>query len=138
MTVATEFFRFLGVGGIATAVHYAIMAGLVALGLAGPVAASTWGFSVSALLNYGLNHRFTFKSGRAHTSALPRFVVVALTGLVINAGLVALGVITLKLHYVFAQLMATAGTVVWNFALARTWAFARSKQMPVNREDSCS
>ncbi|MBK7457472.1 MAG: GtrA family protein [Betaproteobacteria bacterium] len=62
--IATQFLRFLGVGGLATALHYAIMAALVVRGWMGPVAASTLGFSVSAVLNYRLNHRFTFRSGQ--------------------------------------------------------------------------
>jgi putative flippase GtrA len=138
MSLAAQFFRFLGVGGLCTAIHYAIMAALVALGWMAPVAASTLGFSISAVLNYRLNHQFTFQSGRTHAAALPRFIIVALTGLLINGALVAFAVSALQLHYVLAQLIATAGTVVWNFAVARTWAFAHGKQAPVNREDPCS
>lgn len=137
MSITTQFIRFLGVGGFATALHYAIMATLVALGWMGPVAASTLGFSISAVLNYWLNHRFTFSSSRTHASALPRFMVVALTGLVINGALMVFAANGLELHYLLAQLIATAGTVLWNFALARTWAFAQTRQAPVNREDSC-
>ena len=43
----------------------------------GAVAASTLGAIAGALVNYSLNHRFTFASDKAHRQALPRFAVVA-------------------------------------------------------------
>src|SRR4051794_36519261 len=54
--------RFLGAGGLATACHYALLAGLVQLGLLGPTPATCAGYATAAALNYWLRRRFVFRS----------------------------------------------------------------------------
>ena len=57
-----QFLRFLLVGGIATAVHYAVMIGLHSgLGMSA-VGASAIGFVVSAVFNFAASYRYTFRS----------------------------------------------------------------------------
>ena len=75
--MTTQFLRYACVGAVGTAAHYTVLIALVQSAGAAPVAASTAGAIVGAFVNYALNHRFTFASGRAHRIALPRFLVVA-------------------------------------------------------------
>lgn len=123
MSMQTQFVRFLLVGGVATALQYAILIILVQAGMASVITASTTGFVISAIANYAMNRRFTFRTDAAHTQAFPRFLTVALIGLAINAALIWLLNSELGAHYLVAQLMATIVTLAWNFSLNRLWTF---------------
>ena len=119
----TQFVRFLLVGGVATLVQYVVLLAFVVGGFTGPVVGSTVGYIASAWLNYFANHRFTFRSARPHSVALPRFAVVVVFGVALNAMLMSVGTQALGLHYLFAQLLATAAVISWNFFAARRWSF---------------
>ena len=130
MSVKTQFVKFALVGGLATAVHYAILVALVESLRWPPVAATSVGFAVSALGNYLLNRRFTFRSRRRHVEAAPRFAVVAVVGFWINAGVVWLAFDAAGLHYLVAQVVATLATLGWNFAGNRHWTFGHAAPSP--------
>jgi putative flippase GtrA len=116
--------RFVLVGGLATVLHYLILIALVNGAGADATIASTIGYALSTLVNYALNRRVTFRSQRRHGSALPRFLTLALVGLVINAAMVWLLAERLEIYYLIAQVAATTLTLLWNFIAARHWAFA--------------
>ncbi|MBN2885132.1 MAG: GtrA family protein [Chromatiaceae bacterium] len=122
MRVAEQLLRFGLVGALATALHYVLLIALVQLAGWSALAASSLGFSLSALLNYALNRRFTFRSRRAHGEALPRFALVAASGLALNALLLA-ALIEVGAHYLIAQVLATALVLLWNFSLNHRWSF---------------
>lgn len=124
---ARSFARFVLVGGSATALHYLIMAALIASGVCAAGAASASGYSLSTLFNYAANARFTFGGGHRHREALPRFLLTAAAGLGINQ-LVLLGLHALGLPVALAQLAATGGVLIWNYVVNATWAFARKHQ----------
>ena len=126
MNARTQFIRFVIVGGLATALHYALLFVLVHAGLFAPVAASSIGFATSAVLNYLLNRRMTFQSDRPHAEAGPRFVLVAVSGLCLNAALLWLINVVGGVHYLAAQVPATLATLFWNFGLNRLWTFPSS------------
>lgn len=116
--------RFLLVGGAATALHYLVLIVVVQLEFAEPVGASSLGFGVGALFNYVANRRFTFRSGRPHREALPRFTLVAVSGFAINAFILWISHDVISLHYILGQTIATLGTLSWNYTLNRMWTFA--------------
>jgi putative flippase GtrA len=118
-----QFARFVLVGAAATAVHYALLIGLVEAAGARPVPATVLGSIAGALVGYAGNRQFTFKSGVPHMRGLPRFLLVALAGLVLNAGIMALLSGPLGIHYLLAQVVATGIVLVWNFAANRHWTF---------------
>ena len=118
-----QFFRYAGAGATGTLVHYAVLVALVQLAAVGPVPASTAGVVAGACVNYGLNHRFTFVSRRAHRDALPRFVVVAVAGVGVNAIVLATALALPGMHYLVAQLIATAAVLVGGYLANRTWTF---------------
>lgn len=130
MTAFRQFTRFVVVGAVATGLQYLILILLVQGRLAGPVLASNTGFVTSSLFNYLLNRRYTFRSDRAHAHALPRFMAVASVGLGINASLMWLFASQIGAHYLVAQVAATGGALVWNYAMNRLWIF--SKAAPSN------
>ena len=79
MSHAGALLRFLLVGGTATAMQYAVLVALVRWAGVGPTLASCIGFVLSAVLNYALNRRFTFRSQARHAQALPRFAAKRLS-----------------------------------------------------------
>ena len=115
---------FLLVGGFATGLQYAIMALLMALAGMPALAASNIGFGISAVANYLLNARLTFRSERSHASTLPRFAITAALGLAINSLLLSL-LIAAGLHPAPAQVLTTAGVLIWNYTLNALWTFKK-------------
>jgi putative flippase GtrA len=118
-----RFARFAVVGGTATATHYLVLVTLVSWSDVRPLTASLVGYVLSALLNYQLNHSFTFRSQRSHAFALPRFLCIALLGLILNGLLVWLTNEVLGAHYLVAQITATAVVLLWNYHANRRWTF---------------
>lgn len=111
------------VGSIGTACHYAVLVILVELAAAHPVVSSSLGFAIGAIVNYGLNYRYTFRSSQPHSRAFSRFAAVACCGALLNALLVYGLVGPLGIHYLLAQFIATAAVVLVNFLLSKFWAF---------------
>jgi putative flippase GtrA len=116
--------RFLVVGGTATALQYAILLTLTGYAGVRPLLASSIGFVASACANYTLNRRFTFRSDVNYFTGLERFFIIAGGGLALNAIVIAAGTTVAGLHYVAAQLMATAVVLLWNFQMNRLWTFS--------------
>jgi putative flippase GtrA len=110
------------VGGFATGVQYAVMSLLIWLFGCPLVLASGIGFAVSAVANYALNARLTFRSRESHAKTLPRFIVAALLGLGINSLLLAF-LASLGMHPAPAQLLATLGVLLWNYTINALWTF---------------
>ena len=115
---------FLLVGGFATGLQYAIMALLMALAGMPALTASNTGFAISAVANYWLNAKLTFRSERSHVATLPRFAITAALGLGINSLLLSL-LIAAGLHPAPAQLLTTAGVLIWNYTLNALWTFKK-------------
>ena len=117
-----QFARFAMVGGIATLIQYAVLLALVQLAGLNPVWASAIGYALSAVLNYLMNYRYTFRSQAHHGRAALKFVTIAGLGLLLNS-LVMAGLIRADAHYLAAQVVATAVVLLWNFFGARYWTF---------------
>lgn len=123
-----EFGLFGVVGGLATGLQYLIMAMLVQAFGIHPAPASAAGFSISAVANYALNYRLTFKSTKPHAACAPRFAVVSISGLVLTFVLMLLFVDLLGIHYILSQLLTTLIVLFWNFLLNYAWSF---REVPV-------
>lgn len=121
--VVPQFRRFLIVGGLCTALQYAVLITLVRMLGVAPVLASTVGYVLSALANYDVNYRFTFRSRVAYLGGLARFAFVTLSGLALNAFVMAAGMRLMALHYVLSQVLATGAVLLWNFYANRRWTF---------------
>jgi putative flippase GtrA len=117
-----QFLRYATAGAVGTLVQYATLVLLVQTQSAGAVVASTLGAIAGALVNYTLNHRFTFASGRPHGQALPRFAAVAVAGIALNALVVAM-LVNAGAHYLVAQVAATAAVLLAGYLANRAWTF---------------
>lgn len=120
--LTSGFSRYVAVGGVGTALHYAVLVlGVEALALPEGVAASL-GATAGAIVNYLLNYHLTFTSRVPHRRALPRFALIALLG----SGLSGIGVhagVDLGVHYVVAQLTCTVVFLIVGFLLNRAFTF---------------
>jgi putative flippase GtrA len=114
---------FLSVGALSTGLQYLILVAAVEFLGWPPPAASSVGFCLSAMVNYWLNYHVTFNSRASHATAVSRFVLVAIIGLLINAGAMLVLDTALGLHYLLAQILATCLTVAWTFAASHYWTF---------------
>jgi putative flippase GtrA len=126
LDLVRQVITFLCVGGFATALHYAVMFALVyALGWH-PVPASTTGFLTSAVVNFALNARFTFRSTRSVLHTAPRFAIVAASGLLLNRYTLAL-LLSLGTHVLIGQIVATLCVLTWNYIINAIWTFKAKK-----------
>jgi putative flippase GtrA len=121
--LATQFTSFALVGVFGAIAHYGTLIALAEGAGADPVLASACGFVAGGLTNYVLNYRFTFRSGKQHSRALPQFFAVALVGLAFNTGLMALFVNVAGVHYLPAQIGTTGLLTLWHFGANRFWTF---------------
>lgn len=115
--------RFLLVGGLSTLAHYLVLGLLVEGQVAGVLPATAAGYGVGALVNYLLNRRYTFRSDRAHSAAVPRFVAVWLAGLLATVLLMGLWVQGLGWHWLPAQALTTVLVLVLNYLGHARFAF---------------
>jgi putative flippase GtrA len=120
---APQFLRYAGAGAAGTAVQYALLVVLVHAAGVGAVAASTLGAIAGALVNYRINHQLTFASDKAHRQALPRFAVVAVAGIALNAVVLAAMLAFVTPYYLVAQVAATGAVLVAGFVANRAWTF---------------
>jgi putative flippase GtrA len=126
LDLVRQVITFLCVGGFATALHYAVMFALVYTLGWHPVPASTTGFLTSAVVNFALNARFTFRSTRSVLHTAPRFAIVAASGLLLNRYTLAL-LLSLGTHVLIGQIVATLCVLTWNYIINAIWTFKAKK-----------
>ena len=121
-----QFFWYLVAGGIATAVHYAVLIALVELLSFAAALSAGIGTLCGACVSYVINRRKAFaQSSARHGHTFPRFMAIACVGAALNSALVWLGVHTLDWHYLAAQALATVLVVGLTFRLNRLWTFSQ-------------
>jgi putative flippase GtrA len=121
-----KFMAFGMVGAISTLAHYTTLVVLVETWAIHPGAATTLGFGLGALVNYLLNHRYTFNSTKAHRDSGPKFALIAVATGLLNTLMVYEGVDILGLNYLLVQVAATATVFLLNFVLNSLWTFRES------------
>lgn len=121
-----QFIKFASIGAIGTALHYAVLMFLVSVLGIDPAIGAMVGAMFGAACNYWLNHRFTFRSDRRHGDALPRFILMAAIGVLLNGAMVK--ALTMQsINYLVSQVGATLLILVMNFFLSKLWIFRQSR-----------
>ena len=118
-----QFTKFIGVGALATIIHYAILIMLVESGHTGAVTASTIGYVISGIINYLLNYYFTFDSQEKHSHAALKFSLVAGAGLALNSLIMYLAIELADMYYLLGQVLATLIVLFWNYLANRHWTY---------------
>jgi len=115
---------FVGVGLVATSIHYFVLIVMVQLVGAPPVPAALLGYLCGGILSYSFNRRHTFASDRPHGEAVWRFMLVAGVGFLLTFLFMALLVDKWGRPYLLAQVLTTGLVMVWTFTANRYWTFA--------------
>lgn len=117
---------FVAVGGTATLIQYLLLVLLIEVAGRGEILAAGLAYGLAAGANYLLNYYFTFSAAGStgHDRALPRFVIAACIGLGINT--LCFSLLVPLMHYLLAQVGATAVTLIVNFVLHQFWIYRSS------------
>ena len=118
-----QFVLFAMVGCAAAVGHYGVLIALAELLATPPVLASAAGFIVGGVISYLLNYGHVFRSEQDHLPTAAKFVAVATVGLCLNSAIMWLLAERIGLHYLLAQVTATALVMVWSFGANRYWTF---------------
>jgi len=121
--ITAPFTRYVGVGAIGTAVHFALLMLCVELFFLPATIGAALGATAGALTNYWLNYHITFASRSQHRRTLPRFLTVALAGIGLNTAIMYGLTEQMTVHYLLAQAVSTAAVLVVGFSLNRVWTF---------------
>jgi putative flippase GtrA len=116
------FVKYCIVGGTAAVVDFGILFILTELflGVEYYLVSATISFVLSALTNYALNRRWTFRSTGKKRKQIPIFFTVATMGLFINNFIMFVGMEKfllkdLQYGYLLAKIFATGLVLIWNF-----------------------
>jgi putative flippase GtrA len=122
ISMAPSALRYVTVGAVATAAHYALLAMAVEWGRWSPAWAAGAGAVLGAQLGFVGNRWFTFGHRGGWWPAWWRFQATALLGAATSTIVVALGV-RLGAHYLLAQAAATALVLGLTYTINRRWTF---------------
>lgn len=118
-----KFPLYVVLGAFGTAVHYSILYFLVRHRFTDAVTASSIGAIAGAVVNYLLNHRYTFKSSVNHIRAAPKFFIVAGIGFFLNWIAMISLVNGIRINYMIAQVITTALVLFITYTLNAMWSF---------------
>lgn len=118
-----SFLRFGVVGVAATVIHVVVFIALVELVAVSPVISSIPAFLLAMLASYAANYRWTFEATGPHSFHLPRYTVVALTGLCLNVAITHTVVNLLGYLYGLALALVIVVIPIVTFFLNRTWTY---------------
>ncbi|WP_228160489.1 MULTISPECIES: GtrA family protein [Marinobacter] len=116
---------FLASGGLATALHWSVMAGLWGLGVA-PALATATGSAAGAGVNYGLQRRLAFGVASPHRRALPRYLLSCSLAWLSNVLLFAFLHSVAACPVALAQVATTALVTGLNYCLYQRFVFHES------------
>jgi putative flippase GtrA len=139
------FLRYLISGGLATAVHFAILISLLEYHLVSPVHATMIGAFCGFLVNYPMQVAWTFKAKGSHKRFFTRYFIVTLFMFALNAGIFWLASLPKSLDlllqlpfpcyieqphhlgYWYAQIIATGIVFFCNFLINHFFTFVSKK-----------
>ena len=117
--------RFGLTGILATMAHAAVFVLLIEVVSLRPVYAAVPAFLTALGVSYGLNYRWTFGAEGPHHRVFPRFVLVCVTGLLLNLLITYLVVDRWLLGYGYALLAVVTLVPPSTYLLSRFWVFNR-------------
>lgn len=129
LALAGEASRFVVVGILNTAVHVTMAVALIELAGYHPVPGNLLAFLAALIVGYAGNALWTFR-GRSGVDGLTfgRYILVALSGVVYNAAVMALAVEVFRLGYQVGLAAIIMSWPAMSFLIMRYWVFPRSLQ----------
>jgi putative flippase GtrA len=118
-----RFVLYCVVGGLAAALHFLVLIGLVEGYGVLPIKATTVGFCLAVIFNYYVQYYWTFAASGPHAAKILLFSLIAIFALVINTGIFWVCNIVADIPYLPSQVVATGTVVLVNFFLNRRYVF---------------
>lgn len=122
-----QFSRFLLVGGINTALGYAVIFGGMYLGGLAPEISNAIGYMTGLLVSYFLNRNFTFRSARRQSTEFARFVFVFLVAYAANLMVLLILVRGAGVHAALSQVISGVIYVGVAYLLNKNYVFKSSE-----------
>ena len=119
--LSVQYLLFIAVGGVATAIHFAVALTLIA-GSVTPLVANAGGFATGFQFSFLGHSRFTF-AGTTPPGAFYRFALCATGGFACNEAFLATLLELTALSETAAVGVALATVSVLTFLVARSWTF---------------
>jgi putative flippase GtrA len=116
-----QFLLYAVMGSCAALVQLLLLASFVELVGMPSLMASTSALAISVVVNYGLQHRVTFRSEARHAVAGMRFAVLTLATLAANA--ILFSAVSAYLPYLLSQIITLGVIFPLNFFLNKTITF---------------
>jgi len=126
MSLHRQLLRFGCVGVAAMAVHFAVVAALVPIGVE-PLLANAAAFAVAFQVSYVGHRRWTFEATGGGGTYF-RMLAVSLASFGLNEGLYALLLKFTALDYRISLVIVLGAVAVFTFVASRLWVFARGAQ----------
>lgn len=123
--LARNFVVFGLVGILATTVHFTLGLSIASAGILRPFWANVFAFSGAFIVSYVGHYHFSFRSSADHRLAIPRFLALALMGLMINQVAVFLMVDRWQYSYSKALIIIVFFVPAATFLLGKFWVFDR-------------
>ena len=120
-----QFTRYGLSGSAAVGTHLVVLALLVELAGSPAVMASWVGFTCGTIVNYALQRRFVFSRSSGHRLYFPRYLAVTLVTMTLNTALFWVLSSGFGVFYLASQVITIGIVVPVNFALNRSFTFAR-------------
>ncbi|MCU6797595.1 GtrA family protein [Paenibacillus sp. WQ 127069] len=118
------------VGLLGTLIHFAALFVLVEAFHLNPVVGSTLGFLLVLIISYVLNKWWTFQDAPSGWKPFVKYVVVSLTGLLLNSGIMYTVVDWLHWNYLLGQCMVVLAVPLSNFIFNYYWTFRQETVSP--------
>ncbi|MCK0107245.1 GtrA family protein [Marinobacter sp. S0848L] len=120
--LSRQFQGFVAAGGLATLLHWLVMASLIGTGLA-PVLATACGSVSGAVLNYSLQRCLAFRSAGPHSVTLIRYISACFGAWFCNLGFFFLLSSFLALPVTLSQIVTTALVAALNYIVYQRLVF---------------
>lgn len=121
--LGSRIIRFCLTGALAAATHIAVFTVAIEMLEVSAALASVPSFLLALLVSYTGHYRWTFQSSGSHRAQLPKYAVVAATGLVLNILIAYTVVDILGAWYGAALFLSITAVPVVTFLLSGRWVF---------------
>lgn len=121
--VRHELVRYLLVGGLGTVAHLLVLVVSVELAELSATWGAVLGYLCALLISFVFNHKWTFNSRKSYLSSFPKYALVSVSGLALNALMVNGLVNYFGWWYLTAQLIVIWIVPITNYLLNKHWSF---------------
>jgi 4-amino-4-deoxy-L-arabinose transferase-like glycosyltransferase len=104
-------------------IYLVVLAVLVEVYRFNPPVATSLGFCVATIFNYGFQYHLTFRAKGSHAKIFLRYIVVTVSMMGLNAAFFWCLTERWEIPYIYAQMLATVVIMFCNFAINRVYTF---------------